>query len=262
MAEIEIRFDDGASYERMMGTWSRIAGNVFLDWLAVPPGLSWVDIGCGNGAFTELIVDRCAPGAVEGIDPSEGQLSFARSRPAARLAKFTQGDAQALPFAAKSFDVATMALVIFFVPDPARGVAEMVRVVRPGGLVATYAWDILAGGFPSEPVNAELRAIGITPPLAPRLDVVRMDAMRALWTDAGLENVETREIAVERTFSDFEDFWTITALSSSMRPTLAKMTSGDIERVKTRVREKLAPDSSGRITCRAWANAAKGRVPK
>src|SRR6266849_6664649 len=146
MAEHQIRFEDGAAYERMMGAWSRLAGEVFLDWLAPPSGLRWIDIGCGSGALSELLVERCAPVEVHGIDPSEAQLAFARARPAARLAQFRQGDAMALPFAANSFDAATMALVIFFVPDPAKGVAEMVRVVGPGGTVATYAWDVLGGG--------------------------------------------------------------------------------------------------------------------
>ena len=130
MTEPPIRFNDGAAYERMMGVWSRSAGDIFLDWLAPAPGLRWIDVGCGNGAFTELLVDRCAPAEVQGVDPAEGQLAFARKRPAARLAQFTQGDAMALPFAERKFDAAVMALVIFFVPQPAKGVAEMVRVVR------------------------------------------------------------------------------------------------------------------------------------
>ena len=101
MAEQTIRFDDGAAYEQMMGIWSRSAGEIFLDWLAPPPGLRWIDVGCGNGAFTELLVERCAPVEVQGIDPSEGQLAFARTRPAARVAEFRQGDAMALPFPAE-----------------------------------------------------------------------------------------------------------------------------------------------------------------
>jgi len=138
MAETQIRFEDGLSYERYMGDWSRRVGAIFIDWLALPQGLKWIDVGCGNGAFTELIVERCAPNEVRGIDPSEAQLDFARERSGARLAKFERGDAMALPFPADTFDVAIMALVIFFVPDPAKGVAEMTRVVRPGGIVAAY----------------------------------------------------------------------------------------------------------------------------
>src|SRR5262249_34572637 len=86
MVEYQIRFDDGAAYERRMGYWSRLAGDIFLDWVARRSGLRWIDIGCGNGAFTELLVERCAPAEVQGIDPSEGQLAFARTRAAARRA--------------------------------------------------------------------------------------------------------------------------------------------------------------------------------
>jgi ubiquinone/menaquinone biosynthesis C-methylase UbiE len=134
MTDPQIRFDDGAAYERIMGIWSQLAGEQFLDWLAPAGGQRWIDVGCGNGAFTELIVQRCAPAGVDGVDPSDGQLAFARTRPASRIAKFRQGDAMTLPYDDKSFDVAVMALVIFFVPDPTKGVAEMVRVVRPGGV--------------------------------------------------------------------------------------------------------------------------------
>ena len=67
----QIRFDDGAAYERFMGVWSQLAGAAFIDWLAPAQGLRWLDVGCGNGAFTELLVERCAPASVDGIDPSE-----------------------------------------------------------------------------------------------------------------------------------------------------------------------------------------------
>ena len=148
MAVDQIRFEDGAAYEKWMGIWSQFAGMIFLDWLAPRSGIQWVDIGCGNGAFTELLIERCAPAGVKGVDPSEAQLAFARQRPAARVAEFSQGDAMALPFATNSFDAAVMALVIFFVPDPAKGVAEMARVVTPDGVVAAYAWDMAGGGIP------------------------------------------------------------------------------------------------------------------
>jgi len=262
MAEIQIRFDDGAAYERMMGKWSRLAGEIFLDWLAPSSGLRWIDVGCGNGAFTDLLVERCAPAEVQGIDPSEGQLAFARTRPAARAAKFRQGEAMALPFPEGRFDAAVMALVIFFISDPAKGVAEMARVVCPGGIVATYVWDVLGGGFPPEPIHAEMRALGVQPLRPPRSDVSQMEALRDLWRRAKLDAVETREIAVQRTFADFDDFWTTILLGSSVGPTVAAMASGDVELLKTRLRVRLPADGAGRITYGARANAIKGRVPK
>ena len=135
MAETQIRFEDGAGYERMMGVWSRLAGNIFIDWVAPSAGLKWIDIGCGNGAFTELLVERCAPAEVQGIDPSEAQLAHARTRPGLQQADFRAGDAMAMPYPDRAFDAAVMPLVIFFLGDPARGVAEMARVVATLSLI-------------------------------------------------------------------------------------------------------------------------------
>ena len=261
MAEQTIRFDDGAAYEQMMGIWSRSAGEIFLDWLAPPPGLRWIDVGCGNGAFTELLVKRCAPAEVQGIDPSEGQLAYARTRPGARLAEFRQGDAMALPFPADRFDAAVMALVLVFVPEPAKGVAEMVRVVGPDGIVAAYMWDMEAG-FPLRFILEEMRAMGLTPPRPPQMEISRKEAMRDLWTGAGLEAVEMREIAVRRTFVDFDDFWTISMKSPSLGPAIAALAAGDAKTLRERVRGRLPADTEGRITYSAHANAVKGRRPK
>jgi SAM-dependent methyltransferase len=246
---------------RTNATWGRGAGSSatsFSHGWRRAPGLHWIDIGCGNGAFTEQIVERFAPAELQGIDPSEAQLIFARSRPAARLAEFRQGDAMALPFADGRFDAAVMALVIFFVPEPAKGVAEMARVVRPGGVIATYAWDLLGGGFPLEPIQAELRGMGISPVLPPSAPASRIEALRTLWTGAGVTAIETREISVQRTFANFDEFWAIAQLAPSLRPTTAAMSSQDMERLKARVHARLTADAAGRITYTARANAIKG----
>jgi ubiquinone/menaquinone biosynthesis C-methylase UbiE len=261
MADQSIRFNDGDVYQRTMGIWSRLAGEQFLDWLAPPPGLRWIDIGCGNGAFTELLVQRCAPAEMYGIDPSEAQLAFARNRATAQGANFLQGDALALPFPNNRFDAAVMALVIFFLPDPAKGAAEMARVVRPGGAVATYAWDMLGGGFPWEPIHAEMREIGITPLLPPTVNASRLDVLRDLWTTAGIEATELQTITVQRIFVSFEEFWTITTLAASLQPTLATMTPDAIERLKAQVRLRLPADAAGHVVYPARANAITGRVP-
>jgi SAM-dependent methyltransferase len=262
IAPEQVRFDDGAAYEEMMGKWSRIAGDVFLDWLALPTGLRCVDIGCGNGAFTELLVERCRPAEAHGVDPSPAQLAFARSRPAVRIAQFHEGDAMALPFPDNMFDVATMALVIFFVPQPEKGVTEMARVVKPGGLVSSYAWDVPGGGFPMEPIRAQMRAMGLTPMGPPQADASRMDVLRELWSGAGLENIETKEIVVQRTFADFETFWAINLKGASIGPTVAKMAPAEAARLKEGVRARLPAAADGRVTTGGRANAIKGRVPK
>jgi SAM-dependent methyltransferase len=178
------------------------------------------------------------------------------------VAAFHQGDAMALPYPADRFDAAVMALVLVFVPDPPKGVDEMVRVVRPGGTVATYMWDMLGGGFPLEPILVEMRAMGLTPVRPPQIDASRMDALQALWTGAGLEAIETREITVERTFADFDDFWTTNLQSAMVGSTLASLASDKAEALKTRVRAQLSGDVGRPLTCGARANAIKGYRPK
>ncbi|KKB84037.1 hypothetical protein VW29_12270 [Devosia limi DSM 17137] len=256
MAE-QMQFQDGESYETMMGVWSALTGTVFLDWLNVPPGARWADIGCGNGASTELIVNRAQPQWVEGIDPSEAQLDFARKRHHAGVANFTLGSALQLPYPDASFDVAIMALVIFFVPDPARGVAEMRRIVRPGGTVAAYAWDLEGGGFPYEDIQAAMRDVGAAPILPPHPDVARRDALDRLWTRAGLLDVETREIVSRRVFPTFEQYWSIACSSPGTAPVLARLDAAQLAQVHDAVRGSRG---AGERVAHGRAHAVRGRV--
>jgi ubiquinone/menaquinone biosynthesis C-methylase UbiE len=253
-----IRFEDGAAYERMMGTWSRIAGSRFLEWLSPPRGLGWVDIGCGNGAFTELIVQQCAPASVAGIDPSEGQLQFARSRPGTPQARYVQGDAMNLPFEPAEFDVAAMALSLFFVPDAERGVREMARVLKPGGIAAAYNWDIPNRGMPHSPIGSEMRAMGFPPPMPPSVDTARMERMLELWTVAGFTDIRSTTIEAPRTFASFEDAWDTCILSPSLRETIQSQPPHVQEELKERVRGKSEPDPQGRVTWTGRANAIRG----
>ena len=262
MTEPTIRFDDGAAYEGFMGVWSRLAGDEFLRWLAPPSGARWADVGCGNGAFTELLFERCAPAQVEGIDPSEGQLAFARERLANRPARFQVGDATALPYADGEFDAAVMALVIFFVPDPAKGVMEMARVVKPGGSVSAYAWDILGGGFPYAALHEEMAALGVQRLHPPSVEAARIDVLRALWSASGLVDIETREITVQRSYEDFDTFWRIAQTGPSVAPRIGALGEAGRQRLKEQLRARLKADAAGRITYDARANAIKGRLPR
>lgn len=255
-----IRFEDGAAYERGMGTWSRLVGTVFLDWLAPAPGQRWIDVGCGNGSFTELILRHCAPATVDGIDPSAGQLEFARRRPGVGGATFHQGEAVPLPFSDDAADIAVMALVIFFLDDPAAGLAELCRVVRPGGLVAAYAWDLPARSFPLEPVQAELRALGQTPVLPPSAAIADAGALNAAFTAAGLVDLRQRSIPVTRGFADFDSFWSTTIGTGSLSKALEKLPAAEHTAFRQRVRDRLPAEADGTVRYTASANAIVGRV--
>jgi ubiquinone/menaquinone biosynthesis C-methylase UbiE len=256
-----IRFEDGAVYERMMGNWSVLIGRTFIDWLSPLPNLRWVDIGCGNGAFTQLLVERCAPMAIDGVDLSEGQLAFARERLATPVTQFRQGDAMALPYFNDTFDAAVMALVVFFIRDPARGVAEMARVLRPGGLAAAYIWDLVNGGGPSDIIITQMKGMGLSPPRAPRAEASSPEGLYALWTQAGFVDIEARIVRARRSFDDFEDFWSTTIAAPNLAPMLITMASADVTELKARVREQVSVKAKGRVTIEACANAIVGRRP-
>jgi SAM-dependent methyltransferase len=255
-----IAFKDGAAYDCYMGAWSRLAGEAFLDWLKPGAGLRWLDVGCGNGAFTELIVNRCAPAAVEGIDPSDAQLEAARAHPALRAAGFRKADAMDLPFPEDAFDAAVMPLVIFFLTDPAKGVAEMARVVARGGLVTAYAWDMPGGGFPYAALQEEMQAMGRPASRTPSPEVSRLEALLELWKGAGLEAVSTKAYAVERTFAGFEEYWSVVQGGPSVAPTLAALSFGETEHLKARLRSRLPAVASGRMVLQARVHAIQGRV--
>jgi SAM-dependent methyltransferase len=245
-----------------MGRWSRIVAEAFLGWLNAPKNLRWLDVGCGNGAFTEELIARCAPAAVTAIDPSDDQLAYARTRPGVRMADFRAGDAQNLPFADNTFDVAAMALVISFLPDPGRAAAEVARAVRPGGGVATYMWDTLGGGAPVDSIYVAMESMGMTSVRPPNPTVSRREAMRQLWEQAGLDSLDTRVIRIPVTYSDFDDFWDSNAVPIGPQGKLiAGMSASAREELRACLRDHLPISSDGRIIYQSFANAVKGRVP-
>ncbi len=254
-----IRFQNGAQYDEFMGQWSRLAGESFLQWLAPERGLKWADIGCGNGAFTQMLIEHVGAASIDGIDPSPEQIEFARLSVAGEAARFQQGDAMALPFANASIDAAVMALVLFFVPDPEKGVAEMCRVVRPGGLVSAYTWDILEGGFPYDALFEGLREHGMEPMLPPSSPASRMQATLDLWQGAGLQEIETKVITVRRTFGAFEEYWRLANFAPGLSAKLASVAPEARDVLLTFVRQRLGADR-GPFDVTARANAIKGRL--
>ncbi len=261
MTDPKIRFDDGAAYENMMGRWSVLVGARFLDWLAVPSGARWLDVGCGNGAFTELLVDRQQPADVWAIDPSPAQLDYARKRlPIGAPVSWLEGDAMQLPVADATFDAAVMALVLFFVPEPATGVAQMCRTVRRGGVVAGYHWDMRGGGFPLADIGIELRELGIAPTLPPSDAASTLEASTALWQAAGLVDVRTTQFTVQRRFDSFDDYWASAASSNTVRHAFETLAPERLAFLKTKVRDRLQA-TDGPLTVSARANAVCGVKP-
>jgi hypothetical protein len=154
-----------------------------------------------------------------------------------------------------------MPLVIFFVPDPAKGVAEMARVVQAGGLITAYGWDMAGGGFPYHAVRAELEDMGVRAPEEPSRDASRPEVQLALWNAAGLADIEPHVFTAERSYPDFDNYWTTVLTGPATSSILRTMEADQLADLRGRLKKRLPPDSKGRITCSARANAIRGRVP-
>ena len=256
MADTQVRFSDGASYDLLMGEWSRRVGAIFLDWLRPAAGLAWLDVGCGSGAFSSLVVEQTAPRSLLGIDPSDAQLDFARRRGLGPVAQFELGDAMRIDLPDGSVDVAVAALVMHFMPDPRLGVSEMVRVVRPGGIVAAYTWDLEGGGFPYEAVHRAMAAGALDVPSPPHPEAGNADELARLWTAAGVKDPIGREISVTRTFLDFDDYWETAIRSPRIAAVLNDLAADRLIRVRDATRRNVPEPPV--VTARV--NAISGRA--
>jgi SAM-dependent methyltransferase len=256
----------GAGYEPYVGRWSRLVAGDLLSWLAVPPGRRWLDVGCGTGALSATILAAARPGTVTGIDASEGYTAYARERIGDGRTGFCRGDAQALPFEDDGFDATVSGLMLNFLPEPSRGLAEMARVTRPGGVAAVYVWDYADGmrlmrhfwdaAVALDPAAAELDE-------GRRFTICHPAALARLFAEAGLEGVAVRAIDVPTLFRDFDDYWSPFLGGQGPAPSYAmSLTEARRAALRDRLRASLPTTDDGAIplTARAWA--ARGRSPR
>jgi len=261
MSVMATNFDDGIAYDAWMGRWSKKVGEKFLEWLAPREKLSWLDVGCGNGAFTEIVQAKCAPASILGVDPSQQQLNAANSRVSSKAIEYRIGSAQSLPFADNTFDIVVMALAINLPPDPTEAAAEMVRVTRSGGSVATYMWDIPNGGITMEPLRTALSEMKVDTPIFGEA-ITTSENMRALWENAGLNDVDLTRIEIELSYKNFDEFWASnTSMQNTVVRALETLPEPEIQTLKGNLKSSLPIGSNGNICYNAFANAVRGLVP-
>lgn len=255
----------GDAYEQYMGRWSRRIAVQFLDWLSPSDGLAWMDVGCGTGALSASIVERCNPGSLVGIEPSPAFLGLARNRIAGGRARFDRGDAQALPIDDRSQDVVVSGLVLNFVPDRNLALAEMKRVARPVGTVAFYVWDYPGGGL--EFLHAFWTAASELDPKAAdlsedqRFPFCQVQPLCDMATAAGLAEVAFDAIEAPTIFQDFEDFWRPFTLGAGPAPGYCSSLSEPARQaLRERLDASLPRAADGSITLKARAWAVRGRV--
>lgn len=254
------------AYENFMGQWSRVVGKQFLEWLQPPKSARWLEVGCGTGAFTQVILDQGAPGEVIGIDPAETHLAYAKQKVAGANVVFRSGDALELPFADHAFDIAVSALVLNFVPDQDKMISEMKRVVRPSGTVALYVWDF-AGRKPvaqhiAAAIAARDQAAAQRVGSGQQFQTTRREYLLKLLEIGGLVEVDTHPIEIDVRFEDFDAYWSAnTGFASPVGQYVGGLSAGQREKFIAEVKQRLPVSDDGSIKYVAKANAVRGLVP-
>ena len=260
MPDTNITFDDGDAYERYMGRWSRAVGEKFLAWLGPPKAQKWLDVGCGTGAFSQLIVTHCAPSALSGVDPSPQQVAHAQKQ--LPQGQFQVAGALALPFDADTFDIVASALVLHFLPDRAKAFAEMHRIARPGGLVAGYTWNRNPNETfaPYAPMARAVKSLGLPLSLSPLVPEAETEGLNATLKGAGFKDIDLTKIEAARSYRDFDEFWEIQTIPLfPVGKTVAALGEADRARVRETVQKSLPPAKDGSISYSARAIAFKAR---
>ncbi len=198
----EVPADD---YDRFMGRFSTPLATEFLALFDVAPGAKALDVGCGTGALTAVLVERMGSASVAAVDPSQTFVDRARTRfPSVDIRR---AGAENLPFASGTFDLTVAQLVVPFMDAPVAGIAEMARVTREGGTVAASAWDHGSGRSPLAPFWRAVAAMDSSVGDESHQPGVREGDLAVLFADAGIRDITWDSITVRATFADPEQWW-------------------------------------------------------
>ena len=196
-------------YDRFVGRYGVPLGDATLEAAGVRPGMRVLDVGTGTGALAGQAARIVGAANVAAVDPSEPLIESCRAR--LPDADVRVAPAESLPFDDDSFDAVLAQLVVPFMSDAPRGVSEMSRVAKPGAVVGASVWDY-AGGM--RLLRAFWDAAAALDPESAARDEGRLlryaspDELDALWSEAGLDDVETTALEVEASYDDFDDLWT------------------------------------------------------
>jgi SAM-dependent methyltransferase len=258
-------FSKADEYERFMGRWSRQLAPALVDYSEVKDGGAVLDVGSGTGALAFAVRDATTATRVLGIDLTPEYVRHATSENRDARVRFEVGDAEALRLPDAAFDRTISLLVLNFVTDRQRALAEMIRVTKPGGIVSSAVWDY---GHGMEMLRVFWdEAIALDPALGPRdekhMPLCKQGELAALFRDAKLEAVSETLLVTRLRFTSFDDYWE--PFRYGQGPAGAYVAELSHERraaLRERLRRRLlggGPDRTIDMQARAWA--AKGTVP-
>ena len=252
---------DASGYEQLMGRWSRRLAPGFIEFAGLAPGEAILDVGCGTGSLTFALAEHPELARIEAIDFSPTFVAAARARNTDSRVSIAEGDATELPFADRSFDRAMALLVLHFVPEAGKAIAEMRRVVRPGGTVAATVWDHY-GGMPGMRMMVDTLAMLSEPGKQLRTrymfqPMMQPGEMRQAFIAQGLREVAETQLIVRMDYAEFDDFWgPIAAGEGPLGKFVGGLPPEELSRATAAVRDAYCsgrPDGPRSFANIAWA---------
>jgi SAM-dependent methyltransferase len=259
-------FAASAGYERFMGRWSRLLAPAYIAFAGVKNGDRVLDVGTGTGSLAVALETRMPASEIVGVDPSEGFIDYAKTSAKSARVHFEVGDAQALKFKDASFDNTLALLVMNFVPDHKKAIAEMRRVTRAQGIVSACVWDYNSGMQMLRFFWDE--AIALDPAVEPKderhMKLSREGELGDLWRSAGLINVKEEPLVIDQAYSSFNDYWEpFTKGAGPGGAYVVSLSEDRRQELEARMRKRLLGNrQDGAFTLRTKAWCVRGEVPK
>jgi ubiquinone/menaquinone biosynthesis C-methylase UbiE len=254
----------GIAYERFMGRWSNLVAQKFLGWLDVPYTRRWVDVGCGTGTLTKLILKTYQPKEIIAIDSSGDFISHAQSLITDPRVHFKVGLAQSLDVDSKPVDAVVSGLVLNFIPQPEAAIAGMMSATKPGGKIGAFVWDYADGMqmlryFWDAAVELDHNAREHDE--GSRFPICREGQLESLFREIGLKQIEATSIEVKTLFQNFDDYWQPFLSGVGPAPSYTMgLNQKERQKLEDKLRKTLPIDENGSISMLARAWAVKGTV--
>ena len=259
-------FAASAGYERFMGRWSRLLAPLYISFAGVKNGDRVLDVGTGTGSAAAAMEASMPASEIVGVDPSQGFIAYAQKSAKSTRTHFEVGDAQALKFKDASFDHTLALLVMNFVPDHDKAIAEMRRVTRAQGIVSACVWDYDAGMQMLRFFWDE--AVALDPAIEAKderhMKLSHQGQLGDLWKRAGLINIEEVPLVIDQAYSSFNDYWEpFTKGAGPGGAYVVSLPENRRQKLEARIRKRLLGDrQDGPFTLKARAWCVRGEVPR